>query len=560
MKKIMQIDAARGRLPKQETVFKIIDELIPHGLNGIIFYMECLAESKAFPVKKIDSYIIPQSYLKEIDSFCKSRNVEFIPHFDVPGHQENLLRIPDMKKYADMEDCIRLDLPEVREKIKEYITEVSSCFSSKYIHCGGDETFRLGMGASREFYRKHGFEKVFSDFVNELNAHVKSLGKTLLFYADVPIVYPGLAGKLDPDIVMNNWAYCIRNECYEAENYHYSRHATGTAGHPLWVTTNCMAEYLFTPFYRLKENVDIWRELGKNAIGLTISDWGTHENCNPYVLSVLGTMYAMHRFENPDYTNDEFLCDASNLILGREDTVFMEAYRILLNASGRNYWSDRALYFSVPVSLLFFGDPDSRSITRLAVFSDPEKFKQLERDIRRAVSLMNSIDSDGVKEPDWLNDLKKLANRVLIAVIRGKLCFRHAFDTGGIWFTDEDLQPIVNEYEEYKSLVEKDRAFLIKNWKRDAYGSALARCLEHYDKTVEETAHAIRLPENILRVYPPEKYSQGDTPMPDSIPVDKKVRLLLKQMTPDEKIDQLVKVCGFKEIETRINNDKQNST
>ena len=48
--------------------------------------------------------------------------------------------------------------------------------------------------------------------------------------------------------------------------------------------------------------------------------------------------------------------------------------------------------------------------------------------------------------------------------------------------------------------------------------------------------------------------------MPDSIPVDKQVRLLLKQMTPDEKTDQLVKVRGFKEIETRINNDKQNST
>lgn len=503
--RIMQIDAARGRLPKQKTVFKIIDELRPHGLDGIIFYMESLAESNIFPVEEIGHYTIPQSYLKELDAFCRSRKIEFIPHFNVPGHQENLLRVPEMRKYADGEHCIRLDLPEVREKIKAYITEISSCFSSGYIHCGGDETFRLGMGECRDFYRKNGFEKVFADFVNELNTHVKLLGKKMLFYADVPIVYPGLAGKLDPDIIMNNWAYCIRNECYEAENYHYSRHETGTAGHPLWVTTNCMAEYVFTPFYRLKENVDIWRELGKNAIGLTISDWGSRENSNPYVLSVLGTMYALHRFENAGYADDEFLCDASKLILGRADAKFMEAYRILLNASGPDYWSGRALYFGTPLPSLLFGGPDSPDMVRLACFSDPAKFRRLETDVRRAVKMMDSVDADGSKEPDWLNDLKKLANRVLLAVIRGKLCFRHAFDTGGIWFTDENLQPIVDDYAEYRSMTGPDRAFLIENWRREAYESALSRCIEFYDKASEKTARAVRLPENILRAYPPEK-------------------------------------------------------
>lgn len=505
----MQIDAARGRLPKPETVSKVVDALLPCGLNGLVFYMECLAESQAFPVEKIDSYVIPQSYLKGLDAFCKSRGVEFIPHFDFPGHQENLLRVPEMKRYADVANCIRLDLPEAREKIKEYVAEVAACFSSRYVHCGGDETFQLGMGESKAFYQQHGFENTFADFVNELNAHVKSLGKTLICYADAPIVYPGLVDLIDPDVVMNNWAYCIENECYEAENYHYSRHEGGTARHPLWVTANCMAEYVFTPFYRLKENVDIWRRLGERAIGLTVSDWGTWENCNPYVLSVLGTTYALRRFANPDYADDEFLRDASRLILGKEDAAFMEAYRILLNASGRDYWSDRALYFGPPLPKLFFGNPDSRNVTRLACFSDPQKFARLESDVRLAVRLMEAVDATGAKEPDWLHDLQRLANRVLIAIVRGKLCFRHAFDAGGVWFTNEDLQPIVDDYAEYQSLIASDRAFLCENWKREAYESALSRCLALYDKTVAETALAVRLPENVLRAYPPQPLKQG---------------------------------------------------
>ena len=143
-------------------------------------------------------------------------------------------------------------------------------------------------------------------------------------------------------------------------------------------------------------------------------------------------------------------------------------------------------------TLLYTGFLEKRN-SRL--FLGQELIKLLEKHDQKEIASM--------MEPELLSLYQRLSR---VTVIRGKLCFRHAFDTGGIWFTDEDLQPIVNEYEEYKSLTEKDRAFLIENWKRDAYESALARCIAHYDKAVEETAHAIRLPENILRVYPPKKY------------------------------------------------------
>ena len=38
--------------------------------------------------------------------------------------------------------------------------------------------------------------------------------------------------------------------------------------------------------------------------------------------------------------------------------------------------------------------------------------------------------------------------------------------------------------------------------------------------------------------------------MADSIPINEQVRILLKQMTPDEKIDQLVKIRGFDQYES----------
>ena len=506
MKKILQFDLARGRVPRPETVFRIADLLIPHGLGGILFYLENTVENTVFPSAGAGKNPVTQEYLKQVRSFCESRGIEFIPHFELFSHQENLLALPEMEQYGDTENahCFRLDLPELREKIKARIGEISSCFSSPYIHCGGDEAFTLGLGRSRAFFEKNGFENAFADFVNEVNAYIRSIGKIMLLYADTPIVYPGLAEKLDKEIIMVNWAYCIRNEVYEKENYHYCRHDIGVAGHRFWVTNNCMAEYVFTPFYRLEENTAIWRELGANAEALVISDWGSDQNVNPFVLTLLGALFALHSFENPSYTQDDFLKEAERMILGAENKAFRDAYRILLNASGPEYWSSDILFQGTPLPSFLFEDPDSRTLCVKCGMADSAKLEQLESDVRKAVSLLTSIDSASAKHPDLLNDLKALSKRVLATAIRARMCYRYAHDTGGIWFTQPELEPRIRQYEEYVSLMRDDLAFLISNWHRDSFDTCLDRAVVFYEKAITSTKKTLRLPENTLRVFPPK--------------------------------------------------------
>ena len=385
MKKILQYDVARGRIPRPETVFRQLDLLRPFGLDGIQFYLENVVENSIFPSVGAGKNPITPEYLAKIRSYTDAHGLEFIPHFEILSHLEHLLALPEMAPYRDVPEgghCCRLDLPDFREKMKAYLKEVSSCFSSNYVHCGGDEAFNLGLGRSRAYLETHGFEESFADYVNDIAAFLRSIGKTMLFYADEAIVYPKLRRLLSKDIVFVNWAYCGRKEVYEVENYHYSRHAETVAGRRFLVTGNCMAEYVFTPFERLSENVAIWRELGKEAEAFVISDWGSDENINPYVLTTLGTIYALKAFENADYSQNDFICDVESLILNRRDDGFRRAYRILLDASGTRYWSPELIYRGPLLPGRLFDDPDSRGLCLGAGMTDPAKLDQLIHDPR----------------------------------------------------------------------------------------------------------------------------------------------------------------------------------
>ena len=507
MKKILQYDVARGRIPRPETVFKQLDLLRPFGLDGIQFYLENTVENSVFPSAGAGKNPITPDYLAQIRSYTDAHGLEFIPHFEILSHLEHLLALPEMEPYRDIPEgghCCRLDLPEFREKMKAFLQEVSSCFSSRYVHCGGDEAFNLGLGRSRAYLEAHGFEETFADYVNDIAAFLRSIGKTMLFYADEAIVYPKLRRLLSKDIVFVNWAYCGRKEVYEVENYHYSRHAETVAGRRFLVTGNCMAEYVFTPFERLSENVAIWRELGKEAEAFVISDWGSDENINPYVLTTLGTIYALKAFENADYSQNDFICDVESLILNRRDDGFRRAYRILLDASGTRYWSPELIYRGPLLPGRLFDDPDSRGLCLGAGMTDPAKLDQLIHDVRSAVAWFDSADSASAVRPEMLSDLRALAKRVLATVLRAKLCFLHAHNTGGVWFTQKELDPQIRLYEECTALMREDLEFMKTNWRKESLPTCYDRAEAYYLRALESTRKALHLPETSLRVFPPE--------------------------------------------------------
>ena len=80
--------------------------------------------------------------------------------------------------------------------------------------------------------------------------------------------------------------------------------------------------------------------------------------------------------------------------------------------------------------------------------TDPVKLDELIRDVRSAVAWFDSASSADAAQPELFSDLRALSKRVLATALRAKLCFLHAHNTGGIWFTQKELEPQIRLYDE----------------------------------------------------------------------------------------------------------------
>ena len=82
--------------------------------------------------------------------------MEIIPIFESLGHWENLLIKPAYQKYAEFPGAQSLNVSD--EKIylllDELIKEVASTFKSQYFNMAADESWDVGLGASKHLVEK----------------------------------------------------------------------------------------------------------------------------------------------------------------------------------------------------------------------------------------------------------------------------------------------------------------------------------------------------------------------------------------------------------------------
>ena len=90
---------------------------------------------------------------KEIDSYAKSKGITIIPTIQTLAHLFYLYRWPKNHQLFDIDDILMVGNQKVYELIDDMIRTMSENFSSKIIHLGMDEAFRLGRG---KYYDKNG--------------------------------------------------------------------------------------------------------------------------------------------------------------------------------------------------------------------------------------------------------------------------------------------------------------------------------------------------------------------------------------------------------------------
>ena len=149
MKKMLgvMLDCSRNAVMKPEKVKEYAQIIRKMGYNTLMLYTEDTYEIEPEPYFGHLRGRYTKQELKDVDSYCNSIGIELIPCVQTLAHLKQMFEW--RKIYSDIQDCD--DILLIGDKktyalIEEMIKTLSECFTSRKIHIGMDEAYRVGSG------------------------------------------------------------------------------------------------------------------------------------------------------------------------------------------------------------------------------------------------------------------------------------------------------------------------------------------------------------------------------------------------------------------------------
>lgn len=190
----VMIDCSRNAVMRIEEIKKYADIIRKMGYNTLMLYTEDTYEVDNQPHFGHLRGRYTKAELRELDGYCKSIGIELIPCIQTLAHLGTMFKWK--KQYADVNDCddiLLIGEEKTYELIEDMISSLSQCYSTKKVHIGMDEAYRVGTGNYR---RLHG-EK---DKFDIINSHLKRICEILDKYGFTePIVWCDMFLKLAMD-------------------------------------------------------------------------------------------------------------------------------------------------------------------------------------------------------------------------------------------------------------------------------------------------------------------------------------------------------------------------
>ncbi|MEM1506932.1 MAG: beta-N-acetylhexosaminidase [Candidatus Bathyarchaeia archaeon] len=184
------LDIARGGVPKVETFKRILRLLFLLKYNYFAIYFEDLFPWRSYPQIGAHRGRLTEEELKEIIDYGDKLGIEVFPSLELSGHMENILSLPEFRKFSEWhnpgEGCLDLSNDEAREFAYRLLEEAIDYFpSARYIHVGGDETWALGRG--RSLNRTWVFEgpRLYEVHHKEMISRVLRRGKEPVLWGDM---------------------------------------------------------------------------------------------------------------------------------------------------------------------------------------------------------------------------------------------------------------------------------------------------------------------------------------------------------------------------------------
>ncbi len=297
-----QIDISRNKVPKKETIFKVIDLLSQLRYNHLELYVEGFSfEYKSQPFVYHDkNYITVEEFL-DIQHYANQHFIDLVPSENGFGHMSEWLKVDQYKHLAISDDLFEIwgskrtssTLDPTNERslslVRQLYKDMIPYANSKYFNMNFDEPYELGFNKTKEVCDKLGKETVFVNYFNALAETVKQYGKTPLLWGDFLIHNPKAIKQLDKEAILIDWGYTYDYPFLEHAKMLSSQKrkfmlAPGTSS---WSTA--ASKYL-----EMQYSVDhaVSAALKYDALGVLLTDWGDFGHLQYFMFSIPGIIYA----------------------------------------------------------------------------------------------------------------------------------------------------------------------------------------------------------------------------------------------------------------------------
>lgn len=213
------LDISRDRVPTRATLERLVGILALVRYNQLQLYMEhTFAYRDHETVWRHASPLTPDDVVW-LDGVCRDQGIELVPNQNCFGHMHRWLEHPEYRDRAETPDGFELipgvprppallaPTPENARFALDLFDELLPLFSSRRVNIGADETFELGLGASRADVDAHGREAVYLEHLLRIVEPLVERGYEVQFWADVLRRHPDLLKQLPEGVVPVAWTY-----------------------------------------------------------------------------------------------------------------------------------------------------------------------------------------------------------------------------------------------------------------------------------------------------------------------------------------------------------------
>ena len=164
---------------------ELLNYLVIMGYNMVMLYTEDTIRMEKYPCFGLFRGGYTPDEIREIDDYAYNLGIEMIPCVECYGHMGAYLKWGEARPIKDTASVLLAREEATFEFLDEWIKTLSSCYRSRRIHIGMDESHDMGRG---RFLDKHGYVprgEIFHEFMARLVQITDKYGMKPMMWSDM---------------------------------------------------------------------------------------------------------------------------------------------------------------------------------------------------------------------------------------------------------------------------------------------------------------------------------------------------------------------------------------